>query len=710
MKKGILAILTVLTVFALVLTGCPSPGTPKPNPPKLYTVTFDGNGNTGGDVPAPITQKTEGGSITLPTKGSGAKTLVKTGFDFKGWINEDDEDDTVHNASSKYTPEDDVTLYAVWTPAGSGGTYTVTFNANGGTGTQAPITQPTAGAAITLPTAANTTLTAPSGKSLDGWSLTTTGAKLGATYTPTADTELFAVWKDGEGPAPKPPLSEHFEETVELINGNVAAYYFVLPSGKTFADYDGIEADFKVDATTFEAENRVRGGPRLYGNYPLNYLKLVEVTEANPLTPKFFAASLGSGEGEWNNGNLILDNGFLGGDWGPIASGNSGKSLYDKMMAANIPEEKLPQADEWFTVPYWTDATKANGDYNKLNGGFDGTVQAGLRNPSGAGPFIFGLGLTGQSNPTKAQVRDVRLVGKTAGTGDVLGKPLYIKAENVEYPAFVSYTSDSGNGVAGIRRTHVSGVKAVLDKPTEVVLPQYTVTFDLNKPTAASGTPVFATPESFSGSVSIKQGFNVGVSPTATLTDYNFKGWVETATGTAPIAGVEGKKVYAAKTLYACWQLASEDIPNAAADKDITATVKTTRFGNTSHVGPEPSAGLGPFEFKNTDAYQGMVWFALTADVETAVYAKVEVKYTAVALEDSDGTKPRKMKFVNGRGDDSWSGGTEGYDDAADDTEKTYTFTINDLTKSAGIQIGHNKGDASCDFAFTITKITLLKP
>jgi len=515
----------------------------------------------------------------------------------------------------------------------------------------------------------------------------------------------------GPGPGPGPDNSP-WEEKVELINGNVAAYYFVLPGGKTFADYDGIKADYKVDDATFEAENRVRGGPRLYGPYPLTYLKLVEVADVNDkgepvtaLTKKFFTASIGNGEGEWGNGNLILDNGFLGSDWGPITTGNSGKSLYDKMAAAGIPEAELPDANVYFTVPYWTDGTKANGDYNKLNGGFDGSVQAGLRNPKGAGPFIFGLGLTGNGTPTEALVSNVRLVGKN-GTADLLGRPLYIKVEGVEYPAFVSYSSTFGNGVDNIRRTHISGDKAVINKPADVVPTEYVVTFDLNKPTAATGNPAFATPADFTGSVTVKEGFNVGVNPTATLTDYNFKGWVETAAGTAPIAGVDTKKVYAAKTLYARWILASEDIPNATADKVINP--RTAQFGNTGHTAEGQDAGYGPFAFLVADEYQGTIWFALTDDVTKAVYKEVAIKYKAVA-KDSSG-KPRKLIFRNGRGDNEWSGGAESYVDATVDTELTQTITINDLTKSKGIQIQHNKSDQSCDFDLTIIEIKLIKP
>lgn len=72
-------------------------------------------------------------------------------------------------------------------------TYTVRFNANGGTGTMADVTGVPAGA-YTLP--ANG-FTAPAGKQFKGWSTGETGAVIaGTTYNVTGDVTLYAIWED----------------------------------------------------------------------------------------------------------------------------------------------------------------------------------------------------------------------------------------------------------------------------------------------------------------------------------------------------------------------------------------------------------------------------------------------------------------------------------------------------------------------------------
>ena len=72
-------------------------------------------------------------------------------------------------------------------------TYTVRFNANGGTGTMADVTGVPAGA-YTLP--ANG-FTAPAGKQFKGWSTGATGAVIaGPTYNVTGDVTLYAIWED----------------------------------------------------------------------------------------------------------------------------------------------------------------------------------------------------------------------------------------------------------------------------------------------------------------------------------------------------------------------------------------------------------------------------------------------------------------------------------------------------------------------------------
>ena len=96
-----------------------------------YTIKYNGNGNTGGS--------TAGSSHTYDTaKGLTANGFTKTGYTFKNWNTKADGSGTsyadkasVKNLSSSNGAT--VTLYAQWTA----NKYTVTYNANGGTGTMA---------------------------------------------------------------------------------------------------------------------------------------------------------------------------------------------------------------------------------------------------------------------------------------------------------------------------------------------------------------------------------------------------------------------------------------------------------------------------------------------------------------------------------------------------------------------------------------------
>jgi len=78
-------------------------------------------------------------------------------------------------------------------------TYTVTYNANGGTGTIDPVTV-TAGEAVTLDDGAG--LTAPENKEFKGWAKSSSAQNPTVTspFTPEADTTLYAVWGDPIAP------------------------------------------------------------------------------------------------------------------------------------------------------------------------------------------------------------------------------------------------------------------------------------------------------------------------------------------------------------------------------------------------------------------------------------------------------------------------------------------------------------------------------
>jgi uncharacterized repeat protein (TIGR02543 family) len=88
---------------------------------------------------APSQSVYSGSAITLPT-GTG---LSKSGYTFGGWS----LTETGTAVTSPYSPSASRTLYAVWTA----NQYTITYNANGGSGSQTAGSYTTGAAATTLP-------------------------------------------------------------------------------------------------------------------------------------------------------------------------------------------------------------------------------------------------------------------------------------------------------------------------------------------------------------------------------------------------------------------------------------------------------------------------------------------------------------------------------------------------------------------------------
>ena len=154
-----------------------------------YDVIFDPVGGTG----APGTQeKVHGIDLTL--------SLVKptkTGHTFRGWDTSSAAATAVYQPGGTFTTNADTTLYAVWTA----NTYTITYNANGGSGAPGAqtYTYSTTGS-ITL----STTRPTRSGYNFLGWSLSASSTS--SSYTPgqtwscsnASDYTLYAVWEKAE--------------------------------------------------------------------------------------------------------------------------------------------------------------------------------------------------------------------------------------------------------------------------------------------------------------------------------------------------------------------------------------------------------------------------------------------------------------------------------------------------------------------------------
>ena len=147
-------------------------------PVVTYTVSFDANGGTG-----TMTDVTNvSGEYTLPANGFTAPD----GKQFKSWSVGGSE----KAVGDKITVTANTTVTAVWEDIPVV-TYTVSFDANGGTGTMTDVTN--VSGEYTLP--ANG-FTAPDGKQFKSWSVGGSEKAVGDKITVTANTTVTAVWED----------------------------------------------------------------------------------------------------------------------------------------------------------------------------------------------------------------------------------------------------------------------------------------------------------------------------------------------------------------------------------------------------------------------------------------------------------------------------------------------------------------------------------
>ena len=147
-------------------------------PVVTYTVSFAANGGTG--TMADVTGVS--GEYTLPANGFTAPA----GKQFKAWSVGGVE----KAAGDTITVNANTTVTAIWENIPVV-TYTVSFAANGGTGTMADVTG--VSGEYTLP--ANG-FTAPAGKQFKAWSVDGKEKAVGDTITVTADTTVKAVWEN----------------------------------------------------------------------------------------------------------------------------------------------------------------------------------------------------------------------------------------------------------------------------------------------------------------------------------------------------------------------------------------------------------------------------------------------------------------------------------------------------------------------------------
>lgn len=155
-----------------------------------YTVKYNANGGSG----APSSQtKWKDQTLKLSTT-----KPTRTGYTFQGWGTSASDTGVDYAAGANYTANANITLYAIWKAV----TYTVKYNANGGSGAPANQTK-TYGKTLTLSSTVPKKTSINDGGSLTeyafkGWATSSTSTsvayKAGASYTANASITLYAVW------------------------------------------------------------------------------------------------------------------------------------------------------------------------------------------------------------------------------------------------------------------------------------------------------------------------------------------------------------------------------------------------------------------------------------------------------------------------------------------------------------------------------------
>ena len=186
-----------------------------------YTVSFNANGGAG----SMLDETEQLGGYVLPE----CTFTAPTGMQFKCWA-EGSASGQQYDVGYEYDVTANVTFYAVWEDIPVA-TYTVSFNANGGSGSMNPVQF---AGEYTLPTCG---FTAPTGKQFKGWATSANGSVIeGTTYNVTANVEFFAIW-------------ENIPVTNYTINATAGANGSISPSGEVTVA-EGEDKTFTITANS----------------------------------------------------------------------------------------------------------------------------------------------------------------------------------------------------------------------------------------------------------------------------------------------------------------------------------------------------------------------------------------------------------------------------------------------------------------------------
>lgn len=244
---------------------------------RTLAVLYDPSGADGGSVPVDATEYAVGRSVTV-LGNTGA--LVRSGYVFGGWTTLPNGQGTSYTAGATFLMgSGDTTLYAHWLAGSS-----ITFDANGGTGSP-PVTENLLeGSSFTVP--GNTTSMTKTNYAFTGWN--TKSNWTGTTYAPgatitmgTSPILLYAMWNtivyDGNGATGGVVPVDTFSYTTAAVSISVQGNPGTLVrSGYKFSGWntkaDGTGTTYQSGATYSKPAGPVTLYARWLPSYTVTYV------------------------------------------------------------------------------------------------------------------------------------------------------------------------------------------------------------------------------------------------------------------------------------------------------------------------------------------------------------------------------------------------------------------------------------------------------
>ena len=546
-----------------------------------YTVTFAGNSNTGGTVPAAITGISV--SATVPDN---TGNLVRAGYTFAGWNTLASGLGTTYLASSTITPTASTTLYAKWTALP---TYTITYNGNGSTGGGVPVAQSGIYASVILDN--NSGNLVKSGSFFAGWNTQADGLgttfAAGSTYTPSANITLYALWSNiatytltynsnssTSGTAPLPQTGITSTATVSTNSGSVARLGYRFDGWNTLANAAGVT--YAVGATiTLTADTTLYAIWTSVPTYTITFNGNAQTSGSIPsaITSSDASVSLPANTGVLNKTNYTFNG------WNTLADGTG--THYDVASAFALSANVTLYA-EWlgniYTLTYNANGSTAGSVPAATSG--RGTLTTAINSGalakdgytfSGWNTVADGTGTSIAAGATYAPTANTTLFAKwtalpsysvtfngngaTSGSAPAPINGVYASTTlpgNTGVLALAARVFGGWNTLANATGTYYAAGSSF--SPTANVTlyavwnVNYAITYDANG--ATSGT-VPATQTGLAGNATVSA--NTG---SLALTGYNFAGWNTLANGTGTnYAAAATINSNADVTLYAKWVL-----------------------------------------------------------------------------------------------------------------------------------------------------------